>query len=114
MNKLYFDCVTLYLTSIISANYWRKATYSWRRTLDLVFAKFSFVVFVSKGALFVRKIYYIIPGYTGLVILIYCYYLSGKRFELKKDDWYKYHFAFHFIMTYELIIIIDSILKTNF
>lgn len=110
VNKLYFYCVFLFFTSVISANYWRKATYSWRRNLDLVFAKITFIVFVSNGVFYIRKIYYVIPWYTGLVVLIYCYYLSGKHFELKKDDWFKYHFAFHFIMTYELIIIFDSIL----
>ena len=29
MNQLYFYCVLLGFTSLISANYWRKATYSW-------------------------------------------------------------------------------------
>jgi hypothetical protein len=110
--KLYPYSVLLCVTSLISANYWRKATYSWRRNMDLIFAKISFVVFVSNGVLFVRKPFYVITGYTGLVLLSYCYYLSGKLLELKKDDWYKYHFVFHFIMMYEQFIIIDSILKS--
>jgi hypothetical protein len=113
INKLYFYCILLYFTSLISVNYWRKATYSWRRNVDLIFAKISFVIFVSNGILYVKRLHYVIPGYTGLIILLYCYYLSGKLLELKKDNWYKYHFAFHFIMTYEQFIIIDSILETD-
>jgi hypothetical protein len=111
INKLHSYCVLLFFTSLISANYWRKATYSWRRNMDLIFAKISFVVFVSNGILYVRKLHYVVPGYTGLIVLVYCYYLSGKLLEMKNDNWYKYHFVFHFIMTYEQIIIIDSILK---
>jgi len=113
INNLYPFSILLYFTSFISANYWRKATYSWRRNMDLILAKISFIVFVSNGLLHVRKTYYIIPGYSGLIVLLYCYYLSGKNFELKKNNWYKYHFVFHFIMMCEQFIIIDSILKKD-
>ncbi len=112
-NKLYSHCGLLVLTSLISANYWRKATYSWRRNMDLIFAKISFTVFVSNGIYYIRSIYYVVPGYSGLIVLLYCYYLSGKYLELKKDNWYLYHVAFHFIMTYEQFIIIDSIINSN-
>jgi hypothetical protein len=44
INNLYFHSILLLFTSLISANYWRKATYSWRRNMDLIFAKFSFIV----------------------------------------------------------------------
>jgi hypothetical protein len=111
MNQLYFYTALLGFTSLVSANYWRRATYSWRRNLDLVASKISFVVFVSKGVLYVRTPHYC--GYTGLVLLFYCYYLSGKLFALKNDDWYKYHIAFHFFIMCEQIIVIDSILKCS-
>ena len=113
INKLYLYCILLFLTSLISANYWRKATYSWRRNIDLIFAKISFIVFMSNGIFYVRKMHYIIAGYSGLIVLLYCYYSSGKLFELKKDNWYKYHFVFHFIMTCEQIIIIHSIFENR-
>ena len=108
---MYFYSTLLLLTSLVSANYWRKATYSWRRNLDLVFAKISFIIFVSNGIMYVRKIRYIITGYTGLLVLLYCYYLSGKLLETKNDHWYKYHILFHIIMMYEQFIILNSIPK---
>ena len=111
MNHLNSYFILLLLTSLISANYWRKATYSWRRNADLIFAKFSFIVFLSNGIIYVRTLRYVIPGYTGLLVLLYCYYLSGKLLQLKNNNWYKYHFIFHFIMTYEQMIIVDSILN---
>jgi hypothetical protein len=113
IHNLYLYSILLFCTSFISANYWRKATYSWRRNMDLIFAKFSFIIFVSNGIFYVKTLHYIILGYSGLIILIYFYYLSGKLLELKKNNWYKYHFLFHFIMMFEQLIIIDSIVKKN-
>jgi hypothetical protein len=107
--EFYGFSILLLLTSLVSANYWRKATYSWRRTTDLVFAKISFTIFVSNGLIYVRNIPYIITGYSGLVLLIYCYYLSDTLSKMKNEDWFKYHMLFHLIMTYEQLIIIDSI-----
>ena len=107
--NMYSYSFLLLCTSLISANYWRKATYSWRRNMDLIFAKISFVVFFSNGVYYVKSAGYVITGYSGIIVLLYCYYLSGKLFELKNNNWYKYHIMFHLIMAYEQTIIIDSI-----
>jgi hypothetical protein len=40
INNMYAHFILLFFTSLISANYWRKATYSWRRNMDLIFAKY--------------------------------------------------------------------------
>jgi hypothetical protein len=79
--------------------------------MDLIFSKFSFIVFVSNGIFYVRRLHYVIIGYSGLIFLLYFYYLSIKLSELKNNNWYKYHFGFHLIMTFEQIIIINSILN---
>ena len=107
--NLYSYSILLFLTSFISANYWRKATYSWRRNMDLVFSKLSFVIFFSDGVVYVNSVNYVITGYIGIILLLYCYYLSGKLFKLKNNNWYKYHMIFHLIIAYEQIIILDSI-----
>jgi hypothetical protein len=107
--NMYSYSFLLLCTSLISANYWRKATYSWRRNMDLIFAKISFVVFFSNGVYYVKSVGYVISGYSGIIVLLYCYYLSGKLLQLKNNNWYKYHIMFHLIMAYEQTIIIDSI-----
>ena len=107
--NMYSYSLLLLCTSLISANYWRKATYSWRRDLDIIFAKISFVVFFSNGVYYVKSVDYVITGYSGIIVLLYCYYLSGKLFKLKNNNWYKYHLMFHLILAYEQTIIIDSI-----
>lgn len=111
--QLYFHSVLLVLASIISAVYWIKPTYSWRRQLDLIFAKISFVVFVYNGIIYVKTPFYMITGYSGLIVLIYCFYLSNKLANNNNKDWYKFHLLFHFIMMYEQIIILHSILSKN-
>jgi len=109
-NKLYSFSLVLLLTSLISANYWRKATYSFRRNLDLCFARISFVIFVSNGIIYVRSIPFIITGYSGLIMLFYCYYYSDFLFKKQSIYWVNYHMLFHLIMMYEQMIIINSIL----
>jgi hypothetical protein len=81
--------------------------------MDLVFSKISFVIFFSNGVVYVKSVKYVITGYSGIIILLYCYYLSGKLLQLKNNNWYKYHMIFHLIMTYEQIIILDSILYNS-
>jgi len=106
--QLYIYFIISFLTSLISANYWRKASHSWRRQLDLHFAKLSFVVFFMN---FPRVTYmpYIITGYPCLFVLANFYFLSGKHFAKKNPIWLKYHIAFHFLVMIEQLIILDSL-----
>lgn len=106
---LYFYSILLGLTSIISANYWRKATYSWRRNMDLIFAKLSFSIFFYNGIIHVTTWFYRIICYSGLFFLIYCYYSSDKFLKMGNPNWWKFHCFFHFLMMMEQFIIIDSI-----
>ena len=106
MNQLHSHSVLLALTSLISANYWRKATYSWRRNMDLVFSKIAFGVFFYEKIVHVRAVPHLVAGGSGLVLLTYCYYFSGKYFDEKKDVWYKYYFAFHTLLTFEQFLVL--------
>jgi hypothetical protein len=108
-HQLYSYCFILIITSFVSANYWRKATYSWRRNMDLVVSKMAFVVFVSKGYLTVVYYPYLITGYSGLILVCYVFTQSKKLWEKKDKRWVLYHFLFHVLLTYEQMIIIDSI-----
>jgi hypothetical protein len=109
IHKMYFYSVLLLLISLISANYWRKAiANSWRRYIDVVLAKISFIVFLSNGIIYVKRIDYLITGYSGLIILVYSYLKAGKLWKAKETHWYRYHALFHLIMMYEQLIILDS------
>ena len=94
--------------SIVSANYWRNAIHSWRRNADLIVSKIAFAIYLYDGMIYVRWTPFVITGYSGLAILMYCFYLSNIRFREKNENWYKYHFAFHCILSYEQLIILLS------
>jgi hypothetical protein len=108
--KYYVFAILLLTTSFISANFWKNATYSFRRNLDLIFSKISLVVFIINGIIHVRYIPYVISGYSGLVLLLYCFHLSNKYYIVGDENWYKYHMIFHFIVMCEQLIVIDSII----
>jgi len=108
-HKQYFYSTMLFYTSIVSANYWRKATFSFRRDLDLAIAKISFSVFLFEGICYVRYTPYIVIGFPLILYIFYCYYLSEKLYRENNNNWYKYHCLFHFCMMFELLIILDSI-----
>lgn len=112
-NKLHSYSILILLTSLISANYWRNAVYSWRRNMDIVFANISFIIFASNGIIYIRYLPYFVTGYGGLCILLYCFYLSNTLHKVGNNNWYKYHFMFHLIMVCEQYIILDSILSTD-
>lgn len=105
--RLYFYCLVCFFTSMISANYWRKPTYSWRRDLDLVFSKVSFIVFAYNGITRVVYIPYLFSGYSLLVLSLYCFYLSNKNTNENKN-WVFYHSMFHYTIMVKQLIILDS------
>jgi hypothetical protein len=108
-HEMYSYASLLVLTSVVSANFWRDANYSWRRDMDLVVAKRSLLTFISTGVIYVRYIPYMVAAYPGLCALAYAKYLSGKLWENKNPDWYKYHVLFHIVLCFELFIVLDSV-----
>lgn len=74
--------------------------------LDLVFSKIAFGVFFYEKIVHVRAVPHLVAGGSGLVLLSYCYYFSGKYLDEKIDVWYKYHFAFHTLLTFEQFLVL--------
>jgi len=101
-----FSGISLF-TAIISMNYWRKATISFRRDLDLVFAKISFVIYLVHGIYYIRgnRLFLFFPA---LIYLLYNYYNSNRLYTEKKKEWIHYHIWFHVMVLFEQMIIIES------
>jgi hypothetical protein len=114
-NNLYFLPGVLLFTTLFSVNYWRRATYSWRRIADKTFAKISFVIFCMYGFANVSRTVDVISIYSGLICLIYCYYMSLKSYnnnDINSSNtliWWKYHLMFHIFVAYNQYVIINSI-----
>jgi hypothetical protein len=119
--KYYFYAIFLLITFGISANYWRKATYGFRRNLDLVFSKISFSVFVTThiyylylySSLYNKSasntklpiIYYII-SYSNLFFITYFYSLSTYFYKKNNIGWMRYHMLFHLFCNLNISLII--------
>jgi len=110
-NSMYDHTILLTLTSLISANYWRKATYSWRRNLDLIFSKISFAIYIYNGVRYIGSQKELIEGILRLIFMFYCFYKSGELFKINNEDWYRYHFVFHIFIALEQLGILQDILK---
>ena len=108
-HNLYYHSSLLLLTTLVSINYWRDATYSWRRNLDIFVARTSFLTFMSTGIIYVRYMPYVVGGYAGLGCLTLSYNVSGKLWNENNPNWYKYHALFHILLVGEILLILDSI-----
>ena len=107
MREQYLLSAIALLTSIFSINFWRDATYSYRRSMDCIFAKISFFVYMISGVPYVTSIPFVVTGYSALFTLIYCYYMSNKHGD--SDLWWKYHMMFHLLVSYTQIVAIKCI-----
>ena len=108
--KLYSHSSLLLLTSLVSMNYWRKATYSWRRWMDLIVSKITFSVFLYNGVINTwGQICPMIFGYSGLFGICYCFTKSEQLWKKKNNNWLNYHMSFHTLLTCELMMILNKI-----
>jgi hypothetical protein len=111
-NKEYALSSVGIITSLCSINYWRDASYSWRRTVDIIMAKISFTVFIITGPRQIIWRPFIITGYSGTVGMLYCYYMSNKHSD--SELWWKYHMMFHLCVAYTQFITIKSIIDNKY
>jgi hypothetical protein len=100
-HNMYAVAASCCLTSVLSINYWRHATYSWRRTMDMYWAKSAGIYF------FLRGIRHHHVGILGTIIMIYLYYQSCNQFNIDPyGKWYLYHMAFHSVVAMNQLITI--------
>ena len=108
-----FNSIFTLITSGISINYWRRAVYGWRRTLDIITANIAGIIICIKGIIYVRYTPYVMIGVLGSLLMSYSFYLSCVYNAAKRPSWWKYHMLFHTIAICELFITLDSINDYN-
>ena len=80
-------------TMIFSLLYWYNPIHGWRRNLDLIYAKYTFVVYLGSG------IWYVPPGfptflfYLGALSIFQSYTLTYVYPRI----WFRYHVLFHIL-----------------
>ena len=108
IQTIIYISVILLTTSLISANYWRKATRGWRRNLDLTFSKFTFLTCSYYGFKYTTYYPYLIIVIGGSPMLPYLYWKSSKLISENNLDWVKYHFMFHIVLTITIAFLLDG------
>lgn len=98
-----------FVTTVVSANYWRHAVEGVRRNADLVVAKVSFVIYCASGFWYARdwEVYSIgLPALAGIGV---CYYLSNRYWERDLPHWVYFQMFFHFFVALEQALVIYAI-----
>ena len=99
------------ITGIISANYWRDATFDYRRVADLVFSKISFAIYFVSGFTFC----YNTPLYNPAMVVNFCilfsYYMSFRQFRHKNPNWIYFHALFHCFAAIEKYAILQCYIE---
>ena len=108
-----YNTIITCITSLISINYWRRAVYGWRRTMDIITANIAGIIMFVNGIIYIRYTPYVMISASGLLILMYSFYLSCVYYAVKRQSWWKYHILFHTIAICELFILLDSINDYN-
>lgn len=91
--RLMFYAVVSFGTGFFSILYWSHPIHGWRRTVDLYYAKFSFVVYLLSGMLYIP---YGLPAavlYAGALSIFFTYYLT----YLFPTIWLRFHVVFHLL-----------------
>ncbi len=94
------------IISLISANYWRHAIPGWRKDLDLIAAKVSFVFYLIMGCMHIREGFYHIIGWPICFLAIYAFLQSGKKWDEHSPNWVYFHMMFHMCIASGKIVII--------
>lgn len=98
------------LTSGISALYWHKPTYSWRRNLDLVFAKLSFSIYFFTAFFHLKcgDRFHKWAFYAGTPLMLFCYGCSNMNLY----PWWMFHLGFHMMVIVQKFLTLDILKNT--
>jgi len=101
----YTYSILMALVVFCSMNYWRKATYGKRRTIDLIISKIAFCVYFYNGILNLHG-FNLIIGVLGLIGMVYSYYKANYFFTTNNINWLKYHCTFHLFVGIQSFIVV--------
>jgi hypothetical protein len=116
-NHLYWLSLSSFITSLVSIQYWRHPIPGFRRSLDLVVAKLSFLLYFFYGfygmySLLSQETYVDTNIMTILLhsMMIYgmivCYYYANILWEYQYVEWILCHALFHILVAWEQCFII--------
>lgn len=93
MRGLYFHAITSTGTGVISILYWQYPIHGWRRNMDLMYAKYSFLFYLISGIVYLPRGFPVLVVLSGGFSIAYTYRLT----LIYPDIWIRYHVVFHIL-----------------
>jgi hypothetical protein len=90
---LLFHGITSSGTYIFSILYWHNPIHGWRRNVDLLYAKYTFIVYLGSGICYVHPGTYTILFYVGAAAIAQSYLMTF----IHPHIWIRYHVLFHIL-----------------
>lgn len=80
-------------TMVCSLLYWHNPIHGWRRNLDLIYAKYTFVLYLGSG------IWYVPPGFPSFLFYLgaLSIFQSYTMTYVYPRIWIRYHVLFHIL-----------------
>ena len=106
INGIWVYFIVSLITTIVSVNHWRDVRKGPRRTMDLVGAKVSFLIFFLSGC-FSIQVYFLWTVAVPIVgAMIFLYYISNRLRNQGIQYWVYVHFIFHLLVAGEQAIVV--------
>lgn len=102
---LLFHGITSSGTWLFSIVYWHDPVHGWRRNVDLLYAKFTFIVYLGSGMYYVPHGINTIIFYVGAVAIAQAYLMT----YIHPHIWIRYHVLFHILCVMVKTFILSQI-----
>jgi hypothetical protein len=105
MRGLWIHTITSFGTGLISILYWQHPIHGWRRNLDLIYAKYTFLFYMFTSFWYIPLGKPTVIVLSGAVSIAYTYMLT----LIYPEIWIRYHVLFHILSISMKIYIITQI-----
>lgn len=106
INELWSYFILSLITTGISINHWRDVRNGPRRTMDLIGAKISFVLFFISGCFAIHITILQWIAVPICIIMFILYYCSNYLREHRIKYWIYVHFVFHLLVAFEQLLVV--------
>jgi hypothetical protein len=90
---LVFHAILSSGTCFFSILYWHNPVHGWRRNVDLLYAKTTFIIYFCSGVYYIPRDMNIIIGCIGTVSIVQAYLMT----YIQPHIWIRYHVLFHIL-----------------
>ena len=102
----YFLGIISVFTALAAMNYWRKAVFGWRRTIDMSMAKLATVIYLGHAFAYAKTLLFAGVSIFLTCCVFYTYTTVSQLIIQKSKTWLYYHATFHALVTLGQLVIL--------